>query len=101
MEGTYMFVALCRVELFILEEPHSLKRKRQIIKSMKERIRHRFGVSIAEVDDLEKWQRACLGIAYVTREKNEAEQLIAKLLGYMESDGTVEIMTKHLECEKF
>lgn len=92
-----MVAALCRLELFLLDEPNSLKRKRQIIRSLKERIRHRFGASIAEVDEHDKWQRASLGIAFVSCMKKDVESVLSKIMGFIESDGTVEIIDKAVE----
>ncbi|MGV8123919.1 MAG: DUF503 domain-containing protein [Candidatus Xenobiia bacterium LiM19] len=94
-----MYVALCRLELFLLDEPNSLKGKRHVVRSIKERIRNRFGASVAEVDDHDKWQRATLGIAYVTRERIDAEDVIMKIFGFIEGDGTVEVIDKYLEYQ--
>jgi uncharacterized protein YlxP (DUF503 family) len=95
-----MVVAMCKVDLFLLDEPNSLKRKRQIVKSLKERIRHRFGASIAEVDDQDLWQRATLGIAFVAEVQKDVEKVISKILGYIECDGTVEVVQKFIEYER-
>jgi uncharacterized protein len=95
-----MYAALARIELFLLEEPHSLKRKRQIIKSLKERIRNRFGASTAEVDELDKWQRSSMGIAFVSGDRSDAEQVLAKIVSYVEADGTVEIVDQFTEYVK-
>ena len=43
----------------------SLKEKRRIVRSVKDRLKNRFNVSIAEVEDQDLWQRATLGIAVV------------------------------------
>lgn len=45
----------------------SLKDKRQVVKSVKERIRHDFNAAVAEVGDQELWQRSALGVAVVPR----------------------------------
>jgi len=95
-----MFAALCRMELFLLEGPNSLKRKRQIIKSLKERIRNRFGASTAEVVELDKWQRSSLGVAFVSGDRFNAEQVIQKIMSYVESDGTVEIVSQYTDYVK-
>jgi uncharacterized protein YlxP (DUF503 family) len=42
---------------------HSLKEKRMVVKSVKDRIRHRFNVSISEIGDHEQWNSSVLGIA--------------------------------------
>jgi len=49
---------------------HSLKDKRSQIKSLKDRISHRFNVSIAEIDFLDDWQRAMLGICAISNDKS-------------------------------
>jgi len=52
-----MLIGILTVELFI-PDSHSLKEKRAVVKGLKERIRHRFNVSVAETDYHELWQRA-------------------------------------------
>jgi len=49
---------------------HSLKDKRSHIKGLKERISHRFNVSIAEIDFLDDWQQAMLGICIISNDKS-------------------------------
>ncbi len=62
-----MIVGLLSLELH-LPESNSLKSKRMIIKSLKDRIRNKFNVSIAEVDANDLWQRSVLGVACVANE---------------------------------
>jgi hypothetical protein len=51
-----------------IEIPHaqSLKDRRQVVRSMKEKLRHAFNLSIAELDDAVVWNRATLGIATIS-----------------------------------
>jgi uncharacterized protein len=51
-----------------IEIPHaqSLKDRRQVVRSMKEKLRHGFNISIAELDDAVVWNRATLGIAAIS-----------------------------------
>ena len=51
-----------------IEIPHaqSLKDRRQVVRSMKEKLRHSFNLSIAELDDAVVWNRATLGIAAIS-----------------------------------
>ncbi len=62
-----MVVGLCTVELYI-PDGHSLKAKRQVLLSLKDRLRDKFNVSIAEVGDQDLWQKAVLGMACVANE---------------------------------
>ncbi|MGH9416453.1 MAG: DUF503 domain-containing protein [Terriglobales bacterium] len=59
-----MPVAWIRLQLF-LPDAASLKDRRQLLTSAKARLRHRFNVSVAELDDEGLWQRATLGIAAI------------------------------------
>jgi uncharacterized protein len=69
------YVGILTVELHF-PEAGSLKGKRKHVKSAKARLQNRFGVSVAEVDHHELWQRARLTLSCVTREYREAEHLL-------------------------
>ena len=69
------YVGILSVELHF-PEAGSLKGKRKYVKSAKAQLQNRFGVSVAEVDHHELWQRARLTLSCVTREYREAEQLL-------------------------
>jgi len=64
-----MHILLITLELHI-PLAHSLKDKRSHIKSLKDRISHRFNVSIAEIDFLDDWQRAMFGICIISNDKS-------------------------------
>ena len=55
----------------------SLKDKRRIVKSLKDRLHHQFNVSAAEVDHLDSWQRAALACSVVSTERRHAEEVLA------------------------
>ena len=57
-----MIVGVCTVELFI-GDSRSLKDKRQVLHSLKDRLRGKFNLSVAEVDGHDLWQKAVLGMA--------------------------------------
>lgn len=81
-----MVVGTCRLELRI---PHtsSLKGKRQILRSIKDRVRSRFNVSIAEVGYLEEWQRATLAVACVSNETKMVDEVLNKVVDLIEGHG--------------
>ena len=71
-----------------LEESHSLKDKRHYVKSLKDRLRSKFNVSVAEIDYHDLWQRGLVAVAAVSGEQSRAEQVLqnverdaAQLLG--------------------
>ena len=73
-----MVVAVLEIALSI---PHStsLKDKRRVLKSVKDRVRSRFNVSIAEIGDQDLWQSARLGIAVVSGDSAYANGVISKV----------------------
>jgi uncharacterized protein YlxP (DUF503 family) len=85
-----MPVATLTLELAI-EHAQSLKDRRQAVRSLKDKLRHGFNISIAELDDALAWNRATLGIAAISsspaylagqlREVEDAARRIAVGLG--------------------
>ena len=80
-----MVVSLIRV---IIELPGSasLKDKRQVVSSLKEKIRNRFRVAIAEVDLQESLTFAELGAAYVSNSRKLGEQVMNRILHFVENN---------------
>jgi hypothetical protein len=73
-----MIIGICTLQLR-LPASHSLKDKRQVLRSLTARVRHDFNVSIAEVDELAAWQSATLGIACVSSDRDYAHGLLTKV----------------------
>ena len=59
-----------------LDESHSLKDKRQVVKALKDRLRHKFNVSVAEIDYQDLWQRALLAAVTVSSAHAQAESVL-------------------------
>ena len=78
-------VALGLVELH-LPDVGSLKDKRHVLKGLKEKVRARFEVSVAEVDHQDVWQRATLALAYVSADARHANTVISKAMDYIEDN---------------
>ena len=80
-----MTVGSLRVRLLV-REARSLKDKRQVVQSIKDRLRDRFNVSVAEVEALDHRQLAVLGVAMVSNEAGHVkavfEQIVAALRGH-------------------
>jgi uncharacterized protein YlxP (DUF503 family) len=76
------YVGILSVELHF-PEAGSLKGKRKYVKSAKAQLQNRFGVSVAEVDHHDLWQRTRLTVACVAREHNEAELLLEQAVRYL------------------
>ena len=78
-----MNVGVCKVRLQIPAN-QSLKGKRRVIKSLCQRIRNRYEVSIAEVSDNDSWQMATLGVACVSGSVRHADEVIDNVIAYIE-----------------
>jgi uncharacterized protein YlxP (DUF503 family) len=74
-----------------LPDVDSLKGKRQIVKSLKDKVRNRFEVAVAEVDHHDVWQRATLAVACVSHDARHANAVVSKAMDYIEAqvDGRV------------
>jgi uncharacterized protein YlxP (DUF503 family) len=70
-----MFVGIVRIELHI-PGATSLKEKRSVVQGLKERIRQRVHAAVAEVDHQDLWQRAALGVAVVSGESHQVDELL-------------------------
>ncbi len=79
-----MIVGAMSVRL-VVHGSRSLKEKRRVVKSLKDRIRNRFNVSVAEVDDLDLHQAATLGVVVVSGEKPFAESVLSKVVDLVRS----------------
>ena len=75
----------------------SLKEKRFVLKSIKDRIRNKFNVSIAELSENDKWQRSLLGIAMVSNDSQLIESSFNKILNLIDNDGRVEVIDRLIE----
>ncbi|MBI2936454.1 MAG: DUF503 domain-containing protein [Chloroflexi bacterium] len=78
-----MHVAVCRITLRLAEN-HSLKEKRAVVRSLVQRVRNRFNVSVAEIDDNEAWQQAVLGVSCVSNDARNANQTLSHVLNFVE-----------------
>ncbi len=91
-----MLVGVCRLEIFV-PESSSLKAKRSVLSSIKKRIRHKFNVSVAEVEKNDKWQRISLGISMVSNERKFIDMNVEEILKLIERDGRMEILSHLVE----
>lgn len=86
----------CSVQLY-LGQSRSLKDKRQVIKSLKDRIGNAFNVSVAEVADQDLWQKASLGIAVVSNQSRHANEVLSKVVNFIERDFSIELIDYQIE----
>ncbi|MCW3096643.1 MAG: hypothetical protein JWL77_2261 [Chthonomonadaceae bacterium] len=91
-----MHIGTLTVVLY-LHAAESLKDKRHVVKSLIETTRQKFNISIAEVDDLDKWRKATIGIAFVANDKAYVNRVLDKVVNTLESNPAVEVGEVELE----
>ena len=91
-----MIVGLCTIELYI-PDGHSLKAKRQVIRSLKQRMRDKFNVSVAEVGEQDLWQKALLGIACVANESAYVNEVLDQAVNLVRSVPSIELVKYRVE----
>ena len=69
--------------VLVIRGAHSLKEKRRVITTMKDQIRSKFQVSVAEVDDHDSWQRAVIGVALVGTEGRHLTSVLSKVVDHV------------------
>jgi uncharacterized protein YlxP (DUF503 family) len=91
-----MVVGVCRLQIGI-PETGSLKGKRSVVKRIIGRTQQKFNVAIAEVDDLDLWQRATLGFAVVGNEQSFVNSMVDKILDFIERLELAELLDQEME----
>ncbi len=86
-----MIVGVLTLELFI-GEAGSLKDKRRVLKSIIDKMKSKFNISVAEVDKQDSWQFSTVGVSCVSNEPSHVHQMLSAAVKFVESQGTVEIL---------
>jgi uncharacterized protein YlxP (DUF503 family) len=64
---------------------HSLKEKRAVLRKMRDRLRARFNVAVAELDHQDVWQRATLGVVSISNSQSLLDSVFRQVLGEVEN----------------
>jgi hypothetical protein len=91
-----MMVGLCTVEIHI-PDAQSLKGKRQVLSSLITRLRNRFNISVAEIEEHDLWQKAILGIAYVANDTGRINQVLDQVLNLIRANPSLELLRSQIE----
>lgn len=79
-----MIIGTCMVELY-LPENCSIKGKRRVVKSILTRVKNKFNVSAAEIDDNDKWQKIKLGFSVVSNDNKLVNSTLNNLVDFIEN----------------
>src|SRR6185295_8066171 len=78
-----MTIGVARITLYI-ESSFSLKDKRHVVRSITQRVRNQFNAGIAEVEALDDFRVATLGIVVVSNDANHAQDMLQTVIGFIE-----------------
>jgi uncharacterized protein YlxP (DUF503 family) len=87
-----MIVGVLVIEILIYASS-SLKEKRFVLNSIKDRLKKKFNVSVAEVDFQDKWQRSRIGIATVSNQQSHVEKSLQQVFKYLDQADSYEIIS--------
>ena len=91
-----MIVGVLQLELSI-DDAMSLKDKRRVIKSLKDRIAHAHNVSIAEVGALDEHRRSILGLAMVSNDSRYVEGALSKIVDFVKAIPAVDLVDYQID----
>ena len=91
-----MIVGTCLIEVHIFES-NSLKEKRHVIKSLLGRLQSRFNISIAEVDNFERWNSSIIGFSCVSNTTSHVQSIISNVIKFIDRDNRLEIVNQNTE----
>jgi uncharacterized protein len=91
-----MVIGVLEIILY-LPESHSLKEKRQVVKSLKDKVHNRFNVAIAEIDDLDLWQKARLGVCSLGNDRRQVNGRLDQVVNFIERQCVAVDMDTKLE----
>ncbi len=91
-----MIVGLLTLNLHI-PGADSLKSKRMVVKSLTDRIKNKFNVSVSEVDANNLWQRSVIGVAYVSNETVMVNRVFEKIRNLVSATHSVELIDSTME----
>lgn len=91
-----MVIGACKID-FIIPRGTSLKDKRQVIQKIKDKVKNKFNVSIAEVANQEFWQKATLGISLVSDDGGYVRTLLDKIINFIDNLYVAQILNCEIE----
>lgn len=91
-----MVVGVLTFRLAIFESL-SLKDKRRVVKSLKDRLSIRHNVSVAEIDDLDHRQAATIGVAMISNDAGFVESALSRILDEVRRDGRASLVDSEIE----
>ncbi|MFH1624944.1 MAG: DUF503 domain-containing protein [Pseudomonadota bacterium] len=95
-----MVIGICRLDLMI-HDSFSLKGKRHTLRKVLDKVKRVFNVSIAEVGDNDKWQKAQVGFCTVGNDKRYVNSALDQVINFIDDLRIVEILNSEIELLDF
>jgi hypothetical protein len=96
-----MSVGVCRITLR-LPENGSLKGKRQVVRSLTQRLRNKFNLAVAEVDDQDRWQIATIGLSCVSNDARHAREQLDRAVAFVRNTRLdAELLESEIEVSQY
>ncbi|EFR32954.1 conserved hypothetical protein [Peptoniphilus harei ACS-146-V-Sch2b] len=86
-----MIIGICTCEIFIFNA-NSLKSKRSVVKSIIEKSKNKFNISIAEVGENDKWQKSIIAFSTISNDQKIVEETVEKVINFFDSYSEIEII---------
>ena len=91
-----MTIGILKLEIFI-HESNSLKQKRMVLHSLKQRLRNSFNVAVTQIDDEDKWQKATIAVAGVEKDRKNMNSTLSKVIDFVEEFGNINLINHEME----
>lgn len=82
-----------------IEQAHSLKEKRHVVQSLKQRLNNKFNIAVSEVADQDIWNRCVLAVVTVSTDRVHVDEVLSNVASFVESFG--EAVLLEIEQEIF
>ena len=96
MSNPRAHVGILSFEMHI-PDSQSLKSKRQVLKSLKDRIHARFNASVSEIGELDKWQRTLFGVCMIGNDKRRLDEKLQGILSLVESVRDIQLLHHQID----
>jgi hypothetical protein len=91
-----MVVGVCEID-FTIPGCASLKEKRFVLRSLKDRLRARWNLAVSEADHHDRWQRATLCLVTVSNDSKVVHSVLSAACNLVERDGRIELLDVRVE----
>lgn len=91
-----MTIGILKLILFI-RDSNSLKEKRMVLHSLKARLRNSFNVSVSQIDDEDKWQKATLAVVGAEKDRKNMDRTLSHIINFIERFNSVDLINYETE----